>query len=101
MKAYYISVSDDPDAGGNLVFANTYKEAKQPHNTGDLDYESWIHIRCRRMPQFDGMENLSDSELALAKWHDGWRWDSNEPMFTDGQETTDKDFLDWYEGRRQ
>lgn len=98
MKAYYISIDDNPDAGGNLVFANNYREAKQPSNTGDLMYERWIDIRCRRMPHFDGMENLSERELDLAKWRNGWWCCSNEPVFTDDEETTDQDFLDWWDG---
>lgn len=99
MKAYYIDIKDDPDQGGHLVFDTTVRNAKKRVNESDLVYDSWLDVQCRRMPEFDGMENLSEAELALAKWHNGWWWDSGEPTFDDGEENTDQDFLDWWEGR--
>lgn len=99
MKAYYIDIKDDPDQGANIVFSTTVREARK--YTGDLQYDSWIDVQCRRYPQFDNMEKLTKRELALEQWKQGWWFDSDEPMFDDYKENTDADFLAWYDKRHE
>lgn len=96
MKAYFLSIKDDDmDQGGFIVFANTVQEARKQADSKDLQYERWIDIQAHRDKKYDGMENLSDAELALVQWKDGWRWvDHEEP---DADEVTDEDFIKWYE----
>lgn len=103
MKAYYASIADDDDAGGEVVFANTAQEAKQ--KAWGLDFtafcESYIYLRVRRWKDFDDLEKLSERDMALKKWQNGWWWDSNEPRFDDYEEHTDADFLKWWDGTKQ
>lgn len=99
MKAYYIEIRDDPDQGGHLVWDKTVKAAKVRVNESDLVYDSYVDVRCRRYPSFDGMQGLSKRDLALEQWKQGWWFDSDEPMFDDYEEHTDADFLAWYDKR--
>lgn len=97
MKAYYLTIKDDDDAGAAVVFANTAKEAKAKIYGTEVgnSVENWIDIRVNRAKSFDGMENLTDAELALMQWHKGWRYlDMDYP---DPDEATDAEFLEWYE----
>lgn len=94
-KAWYLDIKDDPDQGAFIVFADTRNEARGQAGQNDLIYDRWIDVQARRAKQYDGMENLSDVELALHQWHDGWRWfDFNYP---DPDEATDEEFIKWYE----
>lgn len=92
MKAYYLSIRDDPDQGGQIVFAKTAREAKTKL-TDDLIYDRWIDLEAHRAKEYDDMENLSDAELALVKWKNGWWWDGKYP---DPDTDTDEEFLQWY-----
>ncbi len=99
IKAYYLSVKDEDDAGGAIVFAETAKEAKKQvyaHDTlVDALEGGWINLLVHRDKSYDGMEKLSPAELALHQWKDGWRWfDLNYP---DPDEATDAEFIEWYE----
>lgn len=95
-KAYYLSIADYDDAGGQIVFANTAKEAKKLVSGKVWDnLENYIDLRVNRAKRFDGMENLDEAHLALAQWHDGWRWFDTDYPDVDG--ATDKEFLEWYE----
>ncbi len=94
MKAYYLSVTDE-DQGQIVVFANTAKEAKKQINEHDFFYDSWIDIRVHRAKRYDGLENLSDAQLALQQWQDGWRWFDMD--YPDPDEATDEQFIEWYE----
>jgi hypothetical protein len=93
MKAYCVSIRDDEDQGMLIVFANTRNEAR--NQSGDLMYESWIDIRAIRDKRYDGLEKLSDAQLALRQWHDGWRWYDMD--YPEPEEATDAQFLEWYE----
>lgn len=97
LKAYALSVKDEEDAGEMIVFANTANEArKQAYGTdlSDAADGEWIRIQAHRDKRYDGMENLSNAELAMHQWRDGWRWfDVNYP---DPDEATDDEFLKWY-----
>lgn len=104
MKAYYLSIKDNDDAGMQVVFANTAKEAKRLVS-GEVhdNLEEYIYLRVNRAKRYDGMENLSRAELALKQWQDGWQWfdlyDVPNP-----DENTDAEFLAWYKsnfGSRQ
>jgi hypothetical protein len=99
MKAYCLSIKDEDDAGCAIVFANTVKEAKKQvwgHDTlVDALEGGWITLQAHRDKKYDGMENLDEAHLALAQWHDGWRWFDID--YPDPDEATDEDFLDWYE----
>lgn len=96
MKAYYLRIEGDDEGGIEVVFADTVRAAKKLiYGTwlGD-SLESWLDVRATRAKSFDGLENLSASELALKQWRMGWRWnDMDEP---DVDEATDEDFLKWY-----
>ncbi len=95
MKAYYLSIKDNDDAGGQIVFANTAKEAKKLVS-GDVwdNLENYIELRVNRSKHYDGMENLSKAELALEQWKEGWQWFDIE--YPDPDEATDEEFLSWY-----
>lgn len=99
MKAYYVDIRNDPDQGANIVFDTTAKNARK--FTGDLVYDSWLDVQVRRYPQFDGMEKLTQRELALEQWKAGWWFDSDEPYFDNYEENTDSDFLAWYDKRHK
>lgn len=92
MKAYYLTTVDEEEA--TIVFAENIKEAKKQIYSTDIYFDSWIDIRVRRDSRYDGMEKLSEAELALHQWRDGWRWfDYENP---DPDTATDQEFLDWY-----
>lgn len=98
MKAYYLSIAGDDDAGGAVVFAKTAREAKKQvfnHEAlSDSLQGEWIYLRVRRDKRYDGMEDLDAAHLALEQWKDGWRWfDMNYP---DPDEATDEEFLTWH-----
>lgn len=95
MKAYYLSIKDNEDEGTELVFANTVQEARKQVNSTDFQYDSWIEVQAHRAKTYDGMENLTDAELAKEMWRkSGWQWfDRHTP---DPDETTDDEFIKWY-----
>lgn len=93
MKAYYLSIRNDEDQGGELVFANTVQEARKQINTTDIMYDSWIDVQAHRWKSFDDYEHLPNVELNLLKWKDGWWWDANYP---DPDEATDDEFRAWW-----
>ena len=100
MKAYYLSVKDEDDAGGAIVFANTAKEAKKQvwsHDTlVDVLEGGWITLQAHRDKHYDGMESLDAAHLALEQWHMGWRWFDMD--YPDPDKATDAEFIKWYEG---
>lgn len=93
MKAWCVSIKDDEDQGMLIVFAETRNEARS--KTDDLQYESWLDVRAVRDKRYDGLEKLDKAHLALAQWHDGWRWYDMD--YPEPEETTDTEFLEWYE----
>lgn len=94
MKAYYLSVDGFDDQGGAVVFAENYKQAITSWNC-ELEYDSWLDRRCKRVPIFDGMEKSSDFEMKLVMWRNGWWFDTaTQPKSPD--ESSEKDFEDWY-----
>lgn len=98
MKAYYLSVKDEDDAGQAIVFASTAREAKKQVFAHDelvmaMDGE-WVNLRVNRAKRYDGMDKLSSAELALHQWKDGWRWFDHD--YPDPDTATDQEFLDWY-----
>ncbi len=95
MKAYYLSIQDDPDQGTFVVFADTRNQARSQADGHDLFYDSWLDIHAVRAKKYDDLENLSEAELHLKLWHDGWRWYDIDDM-PDVDEATDQDFLDWH-----
>lgn len=98
MKAYYLWIEGDDDAGGAITFANTAREAKKNYYKyewlADALGSEWIYLRARRDKRYDGMEKLDAAHLALEQWHDGWRWFDTE--YPNVDEATDEDFLKWY-----
>lgn len=97
MKAYITGITDDDDAGNEIVFANTAREARKMVWGSDFTAfaERYIDVYARRYPNYDGMENLSKKELALQQWHDGW-WFHQSGYLSD-DEWTDEQFIQWYE----
>lgn len=93
LKAYILSVNHDDDQGCEVVFAERYKDAI---NTWDTELEcEFIDRRCRRAPEFDGMENASHYEMTYKKWQEGWWFDTvKHPGYP--EETPEHEFKDWY-----
>lgn len=99
MKAYVLEMKDDSDAGCEIVFANTAKEAKKQAIGKDF-YEmsgEWLELRVRRYKHFDGMEKLSNAELAKEQWREGWWF--HESGYPDPDETTDEQFIEWHNSK--
>lgn len=93
IKAYVVSIVNDPDQGAELVFAETASKAK--NLVRDLDPDSYTDLRAIRYPEFDGMETATFRELALAKWKAGWTHDSTDEPVVD--KDTEADFLAWFD----
>lgn len=94
MKAYKLSIKDDPDQGEVIVFAQTAREAKN-NWTQYLDADSFLDKLVHRAPEFDGMENASDMELMTKQWLEGWRWYDCYDV-PDVEEATVEDFQAWF-----
>ncbi|SIS11833.1 hypothetical protein [Williamsia sterculiae] len=97
MKAYKLKMASDPDAGSEIVFATTSREAKKQARGQDF-YEmsgDWCDLRVGRAPHYDGMEALSERELRKENWRDGWWF--HQYGCPDVDEATDEDFYAWYD----
>lgn len=94
MKAYKLSIKDDPDQGEVIVFAQTAREAKN-NWTQYLDTDSFLNKLVHRAPEFDGMEDASDMELMTKQWLEGWRWYDCYDV-PDVEEDTVEDFQAWF-----
>lgn len=94
MKAYKLSIKDDPDQGEVIVFAQTAREAKN-NWTQYLDADNFLDKLVHRAPEFDGMENASDMELMTKQWLEGWRWYDCYDV-PDVEEDTVEDFQAWF-----
>lgn len=94
MKAYKLSIKDDPDQGEVIVFAQTAREAKN-NWTQYLDADNFLDKLVHRAPEFDGMENASDMELMTKQWQEGWRWYDCYDV-PDVEEDTVEDFQAWF-----
>lgn len=70
MKAYVLGLYSDEDAGNELVFANTVKEAKDKNT--ELIPESYIDLYAHREKAFDGMENASEEDILEKMKAEGW-----------------------------
>lgn len=97
IKAYYLSIKDGEDAGCAIVFAETSRAAKSKiygTTLGD-SVEEWIDIRVNRAKEYDGMESLTQAQLAKEQWRNGWEWfDMDYPNV---EEATDQEFYEWYD----
>lgn len=94
MKAYKLSIKDDPDQGEVIVFAKTAREAKNNWHWY-LDADNFLDKLVHRAPEFDGMENASDMELMTKQWLEGWRWYDCYDV-PDVEEDTVEDFQAWF-----
>lgn len=94
MKAYKLSIKDDPDQGEVIVFAQTARKAKN-NWTQYLDADSFLNKLVHRAPEFDGMEDASDMELMTKQWLEGWRWYDCYDV-PDVEEDTVEDFQAWF-----
>lgn len=93
LKAYIVSVINDPDQGSELVFAETAGKAK--NSARELEPDFFTDLRAVRFPDFDDMATAPMRELDLAKWKAGWFYGIfDEPMY--GTET-EEEFLAWYD----
>lgn len=70
MKAYVLGLYSNEDAGNELVFANTVKEAKDKNT--QLDPESYIDLYAHREKVFDDMENASEEVILEKMKAEGW-----------------------------
>jgi len=96
MKAWTLSIKDDPDQGTFVVFADTREEARSYADSNDLIYDRWVDIEALRFYDMDDKEHLDKAHLLLELWRDhGWRFvdELGEP---DADEATDEEFLEWY-----
>ena len=103
MKAYYLTIKGDDEGVTDVVFANTAREAKKLVWQTDLvDYwqGEWILLRANRAKKYDGMEHLSDIEMKLFQWKEGWRYIDLYNM-PDPDEATDEQFIEWYKNNIQ
>lgn len=93
MKAYIVGVESDPDAGNEIVWAKNSKEARRTAQYMDISdsAESYIDVYVRREQEFDDMENASEKEIMLKKWHEGWQWDNI--SIPDPDYATDEEFI--------
>ena len=94
MKAYKLSVKDDPDQGEVIVFAKTAREAKNNWHWY-LDADNFLDKLVHRAPEFDGMEGASDMEIMTKQWQEGWRWYDCYDV-PDVEEDTVEDFQAWF-----
>ncbi|ARM66201.1 hypothetical protein AM2_073 [Lactococcus phage AM2] len=94
MKAYKLSIKDDPDQGEVIVFAQTAREAKN-NWTQYLDADNFLDKLVHRAPEFDGMEGASDMEIMTKQWQEGWRWYDCYDV-PDVEEDTVEDFQAWF-----
>lgn len=94
MKAYKLSIKDDPDQGEVIVFAQTAREAKN-NWTQYLDADNFLYKLVHRAPEFDGMEGASDMEIMTKQWQEGWRWYDCYDV-PDVEEDTVEDFQAWF-----
>lgn len=96
MKAYCLSIANNDDAGCQIVFADTAKEAKKKIG-GNLwdNLEEYIDLRANRAREYDGMENYTEVELATECWRNGWVWFDMYDMPV-SELSTDDDFIRWY-----
>lgn len=97
MKAYYLTIKDNDDAGIEVVFADTARAAKKLVSGTWIhdNLENYIDLRVCRAKKFDGMESLSAAELAKEQWREGWRWFDLYDM-PDEETSTDEEFYRWY-----
>lgn len=93
MKAYSLGLYSNDDAGNEVVFAETAKEAKG--KVLNLEPDSFIDLYAHRAPEFDGMENYTHKELMKEKWRNNWWFDIGTPP--DREDETDAEFYEWYE----
>ena len=94
MKAYKLSIKDDPDQGEVIVFAKTAREAKNNWHWY-LDADNFLDKLVHRAPEFDGMEGASDMEIMTKQWQEGWRWYDCYDV-PDVEEDTVEDFQAWF-----
>lgn len=97
MKAYCVSIKDDDDAGAEIVFATTAREARKKAWGSDFTSfaESYIYVVAHRDKRYDDLEKLSEAELACKQWRDGWQWFDRENP--DTETASDAEFIKWYE----
>lgn len=67
MKAYVLWEKNYDEKGQFVVFAHTAAEAKKRVCSTDLDPDEYIDVMANRAPEFDGMENATEREIAIKK----------------------------------
>lgn len=96
MKAYAVRLESDPDKGNEIIFAKNTKSARSMAHATDLagDADSFLDIRVKRAPEFDGMQNASQKEVMRVMWREGWWFHQSGAPFEDEPE---EQFNKWYE----
>jgi hypothetical protein len=96
MKAYTLYIDGNEDAGQEIVFANTAREAKKQIYGTDLggELENWTDLRVNRDKRYDGMESLTRAQLSLKLWRDGWRYFDLD--YPNPDTASDEEFLKWH-----
>ncbi len=94
-KAYLLGLRNDDDAGNELVFAQTAREARKQIYSTDLDPENWIDVTAHRAKKWDHLFGSSRKEQYKAFWRDGWWF--HQSGCPDVDEATDEQFYEWYD----
>lgn len=100
MKAYQVDLYNDPDAGSEIIFAKNTKDARKLAHDTDLARENdhdFIDVKVMREPAFDNMENATDEEMLIKKWHEGW-WFGDVSYPPKPGEISNAKFLEWLKG---
>lgn len=95
MKAYFVWIENDDDAGNEIIFAKNTKEARSLAHTTQIAEEAdrFIDVRVKRYPIFDDKENLTHKEFTRLKISEGWRFFELEDI---DEDTTNEEFDLWY-----
>lgn len=106
MKAWIVeNTSSDywGDDWNEIVFADTYREAKKKatHTSLCETRDDFLNLRVKRYPYMDDTENLNHKEYTYKLWLSGWMWVGGKYPLSPYDLYDDKrkariDFLKWY-----
>ncbi|XRJ96610.1 hypothetical protein ACPBEI_11470 [Latilactobacillus sakei] len=100
MKAYIAEVESSPDQGNIVIFAKTAKLAKKQALDSELEPDNYIDLRVIRYSSFDDCEGLTDIQMTIKQWRDGW-WFHAYSILPDPDKTTDKEFIEWLDNQEK
>lgn len=96
LKAFLVEDVSCPDAGQEIVFAQTPNKAKMKSNLYQY-CDDYTNLRARRYPDADGYESKPDVELQLLLWRNGYTYYDIHPSDQPNPDTaSDDDFRTFY-----